>query len=249
MDSSLFLLRDYKNKKQIYGANPYYYKNNNIMNIENKFIIYKAVNKQNNETYIGATTKGINQRKLDHLERGKRGEPNKFHNAISTFGADAFEWQQIDTANSINELAQKEKQYILEFNTKAEGYNGSQGGDFKKIVYQYDLVTRKIINSYECLNDAAKSVNSSKQHISRACLSVNKTFRGYLWSYDYKELLEPQNDRRKRWVAQLNLEGILLANYISVAEASRQTGVSKTCISRCSRGERKFSSGFIWKYQ
>ena len=53
------------------------------------------------EFYIGATTNSIEQRKLDHQERANRGESNKFHEAISTFGTEAFTWQQIDTANSI----------------------------------------------------------------------------------------------------------------------------------------------------
>jgi len=215
----------------------------------NNYIIYKAVNKQTNQAYIGATTKGIHQRKLDHLERGKRGESNQFHSAISTYGADAFEWQQIDTANSLNELAQKEKKYIIQYNTILDGYNSLSGGGFKKTIYQYDLKTRKLINSFKCLEDAAKSVNSSKQHISRACLSVNKTFRGHFWSYQYQEVFKPEQDRRKRKVQQYDLNGILLAHYISVSEASRQTGVSKTCISRCCRGERKSSSSFIWNYE
>jgi hypothetical protein len=47
---------------------------------------------------------------------------------------------------------------------------------------------------------------------------------------------------------QLDLEGNLLAEYKSVSEASKITGVSKTCISRCCRGERDKSGGYIWKY-
>ncbi|WP_299430529.1 NUMOD1 domain-containing DNA-binding protein [uncultured Maribacter sp.] len=219
------------------------------MNIENSFIIYKAVNNLNNKSYIGATTKGINQRKWDHTERAQRGEENKFHNAIRTYGEDAFIWEQLDTANSINELAQKEKEYIIKYNAKEEGYNGSCGGDFKKRIYQYDLITGKLIKTFESLKEASNEVKSTKQHISRACLSVNNVYGGYFWSYDYKETFIPQKDLRKRQVLQFNLEGILVATYVSVAEASRQTGVSKTCISRCCRGERLHSSGFKWAYE
>ncbi|WP_394345717.1 hypothetical protein [Gelidibacter gilvus] len=39
-----------------------------------------------------------------------------------------------------------------------------------------------------------------------------------------------------------------IAEYESVAEASRQTGISKSCISKVCRGERKQSGGYIWKY-
>ena len=46
----------------------------------------------------------------------------------------------------------------------------------------------------------------------------------------------------------MDLDGRTLQKYKSVAEASRQTGISKTCISRCCRGERDKSGGFKWEY-
>lgn len=213
-----------------------------------KGIIYKVLNKENGQVYIGATMGPLKQRCLDHTERSNRGETNKFHQAINTYGPEAFEWTQIDTANSIDDLALKEKQYIFEYKSKEEGYNSDIGGGFKKTVYQYDLVTGKLIDSFKCLEDAANAIDSCKKHISRACLSVNNVFRGYFWSYVYKEPFKPEKDSRKREVLQFNLDGNLLANYVSVSEASRITGISKTCISRCCRGEREQTGGYIWKY-
>lgn len=215
----------------------------------NNFIIYKAVNTLNNEVYIGATTNTLHQRQLDHNERAKRNESGKFHDAISTYVADNFKWQQIDTANSIDELAQKEKQYIFEYKAKEEGYNVDSGGGFQKTVYQYNVKDGSLVNSYNCLTDAGNATNATKQDISRACLSVNKTYRGFFWSYTYTEPFKPSDDIRKKEVLQFTLDGNLVAKYVSVSEASRQTGVSKTCISRVCRGEREHSSGFIWMYK
>ncbi len=211
------------------------------------YIIYKAINNVNNQVYIGATTNSLEQRQLDHTERANRSESGKFYEAISTYGADSFEWEQIDTASSIDELAQKEKQYILEYNAKENGYNSDEGGGFKKTIYQYNL-DGSLINSYCCLQDAGNAVNAMKQDISRASLSVNKLFRGFYWSYNYTEPFKPSVDSRKKEVSQHSLEGNLLAKYSSVAEAFRQTGLSKTSISRACRGERANSGGFIWKY-
>ena len=47
---------------------------------------------------------------------------------------------------------------------------------------------------------------------------------------------------------QFDLTGMELAKYNSASEASRKTGISKTCITRCCRGERKNSGGYIWEY-
>jgi hypothetical protein len=214
-----------------------------------KGIIYKAQNIENGIVYIGATTDSMDQRKLDHIERAIRGETGKFQEAISTYGAGAFSWEQIDTASSIDELAYKEKQYIYEYKAKEEGYNSDEGGGFKKTVYQYKLQDGSLINFYDCLQDAGNAVNATKQDISRACLSVNQTFKGFYWSYEYLEPFKSKNDKRKKEVFQYSIDGKFIAKYNSVAEASRQTGLSKTCISRVCRGERERSKGFIWKYE
>jgi hypothetical protein len=215
---------------------------------EGNYIIYKAQNEFTGESYVGATTNSIEQRKLDHQERANRGELNKFHEAISTYGAEAFTWQQVDTANSIDELAQKEKAYILQYDSKESGYNSDAGGGFKKTVYQYDIETGKLVDQYECLEDAGKQINVTKQHISRACLSVNNIYEGFYWSYEYMEPFTPKKDARKKEVLKCSMDGKVLTKYNSVSEASKENNLSKTSISRVCRGERESSGGYIWKY-
>ena len=211
-------------------------------------IIYKVVNKENGSIYIGATTSSVEQRKNDHINKTFNGERTKFYEAISTCGAEAFTWEQVDTASSINELAQKEKRYIFEYKAKDNGYNSDEGGGFKKTVYQYNLNDGSLVNSYECLTDACNAVNATKQSISETCLSVNQTYKGYYWSYEFKEPFIPKLDSRKKEVFQYSMDGKLIANYVSVAEASRQTTISKNCISRVCRWERNQSGGYIWRY-
>ena len=63
-----------------------------------------------------------------------------------------------------------------------------------------------------------------------------------------KALNNFKNDLRKKEVFQFSIDGHFLAKYVSVSEASRITELSKTCISRVCRGERKKSGGFLWKY-
>lgn len=212
-------------------------------------VIYKATNTINGKSYIGATCHSIRQRQLDHIERALRNESGKFQEAISTYGEEAFEWTMIDTAQTINELAEKEKKYILNYSSKEDGYNTDSGGGFKKDVYQYDIYEGKLLNTYSSLSDAAKNVEVTKQDISRACLSINKRCNGYYWSYNYKEPFKPDKDTRKKKVLQFTLDGDFIAEYSSVSEASRQTGISKTCISRVCREERKKTRNFIFRYK
>src|SRR5690606_33348158 len=111
----------------------------------------------------------LEQRKLDHVERANRGENNKFHEAISTYGPDAFEWNQTDTANTTDELAQKEKEHIAKHDSKNQGYNSDAGGGFKKTVYQYSTTDGSLISSFDCLQSAANAVNANKTSIGNVC--------------------------------------------------------------------------------
>ena len=199
----------------------------------------------NGNVYVGITTDSVESRKRDHLERVVRGEVGKFHEAIETYSPSAFTWTQIDTASNVDELAKKEKEYVLKYNSKEEGYNSDSGGGIKKTVYQYDVEGR-YVDKYNCLQNAGNVVNASKQSISSACLSVNKLYRGFYWSYD--DTFEPARDLRRKEVIQFDLDDNILDVYESVAEASRSSGLSRTCIARVCRGERSSSGGFIWEY-
>ena len=214
----------------------------------NDYIIYKVQNELNGKIYIGATTDSIHKRKLDHIERSNRGEVNKFHEAISTYGADAFSWEQIDTVETRDDLAHKEKQFILEYNAKENGYNSDCGGGFKKTIYQYSIDDGSLVRTFETLKNAGNAINATKQRISSTCLSVNKTYGGFYWSYEYKEPFQPFKDSRTKNVYQYSLEGYLLARFDSVSEASRQTGISKSCISKVCRMEREQTGGYKWEY-
>lgn len=220
------------------------------MEQENNFkgIVYKAQNRVTEEVYIGITTDSIRERQLDHIERALRQDEGYFYESISTYGQEVFTWEQIDTANNVNELAAKEKEYIIKFNSKQNGYNSDSGGGVKKKVYQYDLDSKQLINKFECLQDAAKEIEATKQDISRACLSVNKHYRNFYWSYEFREQFKPQKDARRKRVVQYSLDGEFLTEFNSAAEASRQTKVNKGSIAKVCRNERKQAGGFIWEY-
>lgn len=214
--------------------------------MENK-IIYKVVNVQTGEVYIGATSKTLEARKEDHLQKANKKVGSYFQEAIGTYGSGAFSWEQIDTASDNDELASKEIKYILEYNTLENGYNSDKGGGMKKTVYRYNL-DGSLNDIFEDLTSASNTIGVRKQDISRACWSVNHTLGGYLWSYDYQEPFIVEPDNRKKQVIQYSLEGNVLARYISASEASRKIGISKTCITRCCRGEREQTGGFFWEY-
>lgn len=215
--------------------------------MKNKGVIYKVTHKQSGKIYVGATNNSIHQRKLDHTERANRGEKGQFQEAIGTYGPEAFTWTQIDTANSSDELAQKEKAYVIQYDSKENGYNSDSGGGIQKTVYQYSIEDGILVNTYDSLQRAANAVSASKTGVGNACIGQNKSCKGYYWSYSSTFPMNLKDQRRKP-VMQMDLQGNFIAQYNSVSEAARQTGVSKTCISRVCRGERSDSGGYKWIY-
>lgn len=212
-----------------------------------RLIVYKVTHKESGKTYIGATSKSIDDRKKDHEQKASQEVGSKFQEAIGTYSPEAFTWEQIDTANNPNELAEKEKQYILKYNSKEEGYNADSGGGLKKTIYQYDI-DGDLIAEYNSLESAANAVSAYKTCVGNACIGQNKTCKGYYWSYTLYDKYPLDIDTRKKKVLQLELDGEISNEFDSVSEASEATGISKTCISRVCRGEREQTGGYIFKY-
>ncbi len=218
-------------------------------NEQQNYIIYKAENIKNGNVYIGATTKSVEERKHDHIQKANKEYQGKFQEALLSYGIENFKWEEIDTTNSVDALAQKEKEYILKYNSKENGYNSDNGGGFKKTVYQYNIEDRKLINTYDCLENAGNTINATKKQISNVCLNVNNKYKGYYWSYEYKEPFVPKKDLRLKKVIKYSLDNIKLEEYNSVALASKANNIIKTGIARTCRGEQRQSGGFIWKYK
>lgn len=215
----------------------------------NKFIIYKVLNTFSDEIYIGATKCDLEKRKQDHIQKAHKKVGSTFQEAICTYGPDAFVWESIDTANTSNELANKESYYILQYHAKENGYNSDRGGGIKKNVYQYDINNGNLLNAYTDLGSAGNAVSAHKTSISKACLGEIKNCKGFFWSYSLRDNYKPEEDERNKKVFQFTLNGEYMCYFGSVAEASNKTGINRSSIAKCCRGKYKYAGNFYWKYQ
>lgn len=86
--------------------------------------IYKITNIQNNKVYIGQTIRPIEQRFYRHLNDAINNIlDTHFARAIRKYGKDNFIIEEIDTAQTQDELNQKEQYWIKFYNSVEEGYN------------------------------------------------------------------------------------------------------------------------------
>ena len=95
-------------------------------------IIYK-IEFPHGKNYIGLTTTSLEQRLKEHKRCAKNGDTKCLYNALRKYNMiDTFELIQIDTADTIEELCEKEIKYILEYNSyfkNENGYNMTYGGE------------------------------------------------------------------------------------------------------------------------
>lgn len=86
--------------------------------------IYKITNIQNNKVYIGQTIRPIQDRFHRHINDALNNIlDTHFARAIRKYGKDNFIIEQIDQAQTQNELNKKEQYWIQYYNSVQNGYN------------------------------------------------------------------------------------------------------------------------------
>ena len=94
------------------------------------YYIYKISNIQNNKMYVGKTTNSIENRFKRHINDALSNRlDTHLARAIRKYGKENFFIEEIDTAQSIEELNEKEIYWIKYYNSCKNGYNETLGGD------------------------------------------------------------------------------------------------------------------------
>lgn len=138
-------------------------------------IIYKITNTITGKMYIGQTVQPINHRWLDHKSNSRN--PEKYVTALYAsmrkHGLENFIIEQIDTANTLEELNIKEQTYIKALNTLApNGYNLELGGGNKQTHPETrEKISRKLKgrpfkNRYTGGNKTPRT-KEQKEHLSK----------------------------------------------------------------------------------
>ena len=94
--------------------------------------IYK-IEFPNGKHYIGLTTTSLEKRKIQHKCNANIGETTCLYNALRKYDiVNTFELIEIDTADTLEKLYEKEIEYIKTYNSHyidGNGYNMTYGGD------------------------------------------------------------------------------------------------------------------------
>ena len=94
--------------------------------------IYKFTHIETGRSYIGQTIQDPNQRRLEHIADSRyTTREYHFHNAIRKYGIDAFSFEVIAKASSLDELNLLEEKYIEKFDSINNGFNIRKAGGNK----------------------------------------------------------------------------------------------------------------------
>lgn len=97
--------------------------------MKRSYIVYKHTNIHNGNSYIGITSKTMEQRWIQHLLSAQRDGGFKFHKAIQKYGADSFIHEILAENILIEDAKSMEIYYINQYQTFHKGYNATRGGD------------------------------------------------------------------------------------------------------------------------
>ena len=210
----------------------------------NNNCVYCHTNKINGKRYIGITQNKPNRRWQNGY--GYKDRNSHFYNAIKKYGWENFEHIILEENLTRKEASEKEKYYIRLYNTNNEnyGYNITSGGDNNftrnKLTEEQRInisnKTKEAMNSVE-IREYMLKVYNSEDWIRK---NSEATKRQWVTS-DLKLRVQATNGYKVRCVETGNV-------YLSILEASRQTGLSRYKITQSCQNKSYIVNNTHWEY-
>ena len=239
-------------------------------------VIYKITNTVNGKLYIGQSIRDVNIRFNEHLN--DKISTDYFHLAvrkyIHDYGKDVFTLEVIDTAESIEELNEKEIYWINHFRTfvgfaDCNGYNSSLGGTDNPmfndtIKEKHDArmrtedVRRKISNTMKHkIANKELFTEEHRRNLSRA-MQGNQHFKGHKRSPEAIQATAKSLHKKVYCVNEFNtivarFDSVVAAcewwypEYIKNRKCKRPKNLSD--VIKLSSKENKFILGLKWIYE
>lgn len=183
--------------------------------------IYKLTNKLNNKSYIGLTTKSIEERFQAHLDKANK-EKSAVQKAMIKYGKENFEIVEIDIASSKDELYEKERYWICHYDTfNGYGYNLTNGGggitDMSQEIRDKISKSKKGVHNFKLKGRTI----TRKQRLQNSRTLGGKRVRMYNPYTGHEIILE--------WVNQAREHGFNPSNVVSVCKGKRKHTKNYIC--------------------
>lgn len=202
-------------------------------------IIYKITNKINNKIYIGQTVRALEERLSEH----KRKRNPLISKALKKYGIENFSVEVIYEASTIEELNEKEFEFIRKYNSiNPNGYNQCEGGGNTVGYIHTDEAKKKMSKAKSEMYLGENNPFYGKTHTDEAKKKMSEKRKGRKLTEEWKKNIS--NSCTKKKVINIDTGEV----FNSVKEASEYYNLKDTHISRVCKGKRNKTGGFRWKY-
>lgn len=150
--------------------------------------IYKFTHIDTGRAYVGQTTQDPNRRRLEHVCHSNHSPKSyHFHNALNLYGIDAFTFEVIAEATSVEELNSLEIKFIKQFNSIANGFNIREGGGNKTHNPE----------SIERMREAQRAAHARRRAEGKDTFTKTRKTSGWRWTDEQKEYLREVMKQKK----------------------------------------------------
>jgi group I intron endonuclease len=207
-------------------------------------IIYSYTNLINNKRYIGLTF-NEKQRYKDHQKQVRKGTIGKFYNAVRKYGMNNFKYEVLFSSETVTleELNQKEIQFIAAFDSFKNGYNATIGGDAP-------MKNRK--HSPESIERMKGKTPSEETRLKLSMVQIGEKnhFFGAQHSTESKEKMKLKKIKYQP-VLKFTLSGEFIEEFDSLYNAAKSINdkAKASNIKICCLGKDKQTYKFILKFK
>lgn len=211
------------------------------MQVGKTYVVYRHIF-PNGKSYIGITCAKPYTRRW--TGGGMYCQQPKMSNAIKKYGWENVKHIILFSGLSLDEANKLEREMITKYNTIENGYNVAPGGGGNKGFHHSAEARHKISISAKGRKRPWASANL------RTFMKNNGAWnKGRTLSPSHYQNLIPTWERKCKPITAFDRHTMKpVLHFNSCEEASKFAGVSPENISRCARGRRPTSAGYIWRY-
>lgn len=237
-------------------------------------IIYQAVNRTNGLSYIGLTKRGLNTRRAGHHYAAFSNISELyFHRAIRKYGTDAFDWSEIDRADSLEELNRLESHHIKRLGTYgSNGYNLTHGGDGASVVAMPRITRERMarskggrpflvfdlsgnyVSSETIQNEFAIANGIHVTNVSKVLHGRKNSIGGFIlffadeFSFPALQTKLSRVRNVRNFVVYRKSSDDLVGSWVNQTHCADELGIPRGNISKCLSGKLNSSNGYEFKY-
>ena len=209
-------------------------------------LIYKITNKINGKIYIGQTIGTLSKRWREHCFQASNGEKTyHLYYAMRKYGIENFMIEEVERCSN-NLLNEREIYWIAKYNSYNNGYNLTLGGDGANTSKHAEIF--KLWDEGFGVKQISEKVNYNRNTVS----NILSGYKNYSIQESNRRAHINTGKVFSKPVLQLDkITEEIIAEYDSLAQAERETGINHANISMvCNKKSGHYTAGgYKWKWK